>query len=100
VDVSIEQEGQFVIGKVDSVTLSKVRSARQDASTVPISALGSLPIPNLIASGKVSIGVKEDQCDKISNIVIKVNTLPSSDEWELNDVTLSLHSYTDSLTSF
>lgn len=82
------------------MTLSKVRSARQDASALPISALGSLSIPNLIASGKVSIGVKEDQCDRISDIVIKVKTLQSSDEWELNDVTISLHSYTDSLTSF
>jgi hypothetical protein len=85
---------------VDYLELSKVRSARQDSSALPISALGALSIPNMIASGRVSLGVKEDQCNKISEITIKLGNLLSNDEWEINDISISVQSYTDNNASF
>jgi hypothetical protein len=49
-----------VIGQIDKVRITELRSAKSNSTSIPISALNQLSIPNVIGVGRVSLGVKED----------------------------------------
>jgi hypothetical protein len=57
----------------------------------------------VIGVGRVTLGIKEEHSDCINDIVVDVSSQlqdPSNEGWELDGLSLSVKSYTDSSSLF
>jgi hypothetical protein len=67
-----ELKSNVKLGQIDSVYLNEVRSAKAKNTFTPLTALGELNLPNLIAEAHASLTIKQEHSDAVRSLRVSI----------------------------